>query len=550
MSVAELSDFYFLHDEMFVVPIEGLTPRGIEPEMSCLLRQRRGISEAWVDLFNASFSLYWQRASDLAARDPEHWPPPRLQHCCIVTDPRRVRPYFQPFNNCSWLLYEGDFAPRQSNGAYLFLHMERMGLRRDVTQALLLNLSYWLAREEAEIASFVRACGRSQRPDASGFRALAAAMPWIRQQSVEVFSSSNRLRGETLGLHVPLAEQPKLEALRRNWAAATQRCLDDFRLQHARRGKDRAGELCAWLEGAAPLVLVSGRDGQILWDPEAPQAIRDVRRALGGLGETTAQSLRADLETIDRLSRAFLGSVRDPAALRAVPIDVSQGGLSYLHRERRLIAYNLNEPGMERLRVPAPPYERLMLAARTMHEWGHLAAEAGWVRMSEQRRHELASHMARLQELFEEIHAGLPPHLRELAAPEVDRLRRQHGSLGAGLLQIPLVRMADYQANLLARRYLSRAELETYIRNNVYCLRWTSPPAAFLQRLVRSVFEAQYLELSLVADRRRYLLSSTWFDQDYLHSGTISESQLEELLSLVQRLCAAQEVDDTKLVPR
>jgi hypothetical protein len=122
--------------------------------------------------------------------------------------------------------------------------------------------------------------------------------------------------------------------------------------------------------------------------------------------------------------------------------------------------------------------------------------------------------------------------------------------LGAGLLQIPLVRMADYQANLLARRYLSRAELETYIRNNVYCLRWTSPPAAFLQRLVRSVFEAQYLELSLVADRRRYLLSSTWFDQDYLHSGTISESQLEELLSLVQRLCAAQEVDDTKLVPR
>src|SRR4029077_20269193 len=69
-------------------------------------------------------------------------------------------------------------------------------------------------------------------------------------------------------------------------------------------------------------------------------------------------------------------------ALPAPDADSAQSGYSYLHRERGLIAYNLHEPGMERLRGPALPFARAMLAARTMHEWAHLAVDAGWVRRS------------------------------------------------------------------------------------------------------------------------------------------------------------------------
>lgn len=555
MSLSELAQFYFFHDEMFVVPIEALGPTGMATEMATLLSARRGVSPGWIELFNASFELYWRRSTELSARAPEHWLPPRLQQCCIATAARRVRPYFQPFNSCSWLLYAGDFDPQQSNaelGAYLFLQMERMGLLRDVTKTLLHNLSYWLVQDDSAVAAFAQACERSQRPDAAGFRALAAALPWIRTLHHPKLSPGTVGRSETTiavpgtGLQVPPAEQPKLDALLGQWARAAQRCLDDFHAEYGRRGKDRAGELCAWLREASPLVLVCGRDNQILWDPQTPQQIDPVRRTLGGLGAAAAASLRADLEVIDHHSRVFLEALVDPDRLPDTHPEIAQHGLSYLHRDRRILAYNLHEPGMERLRVPAPPYERLMLGARSMHEWGHLAADAAWVGVRKDRQADFDGVVSTLRELFEEIHRDLSPPLRQLAAPEVERLARQHGSLGEALVRIPLTRLADYQANLVARRFLSRAEMETYIRNNVYCLRWTSRPQAFLQRLARYAFEAQYLQLSLVPEPGAYLLGSTWFAEDYLHSGILKEQQFDELVGLVARLCAAQEVDESR----
>ena len=278
-----LTDYYFAHDEMFVIPIEHLSPAGMSAEFRDLLRQRLALSSGWTELFNASFALYWQRAAELATRAPRYWPPPRLQHCCIVTSGARVRPYFQPFNQCSWLFYDCDFDPAASHvefATYQFFQMERMGLLRDVTETLVRNLSYWVVRSDAEIDAFGAASRTVQRPDAAGFRALAEALVWIRRLHHESLNPPALVAVETplpiphTGLALPRAQQPQLDRLLRRWSTAAQSALDAFHAVHARRGRDPAGALCAWLRAAVPQVLVTGEGGRILWDPNAPELRR------------------------------------------------------------------------------------------------------------------------------------------------------------------------------------------------------------------------------------------------------------------------------------
>jgi hypothetical protein len=551
----QLADFYFVHEEMFVLPIEHLSPQGMSGEYAGWLNERRALPSGWVERFNAAFACAWERASLLEQRAPRHWPPPRLQHCCIITAATRVRPYFQPFNNSAWLLYVSDFDPTHSSlemSAYLFLHMERMGLLRDVTQTLLSNLAYWLILSDAEIADFVAGCAVSNRPDAAGFRALAAALPWIRRLHDDALKPPLIATLEPTdgvphtGLQLPRSSRPRLDGLLRQWSAAAQASLDAFYAAHARRGRDRAGELCSWLRDERPRVVVSGNAGQVLWDPELPGEIASLRRSVGGLGETVAASLRADIELIDRHSRRFCQSLAELQSLPEPHAETTQGGLSYMHLTRKCIAYNLHEPGMERLRVPAPPYERLMLGARTIHEWGHLAADAGWIRVPAQNKDEHDSLVAALAEQFERLVRDAPPAVRRLTAEETERVARRHGSIGGGLAAIPLSRMPDYQANLLARHYLSDAELETYVRNNVYWLSAAGRPAALFQRLARYSYEFQYLRLSRITDPRRYFLSSTWFVSEYCATQVLREEDFAALLELVGRLCDLQQIDETK----
>ncbi|MBI3785713.1 MAG: hypothetical protein HY270_20160 [Deltaproteobacteria bacterium] len=554
----QLADFYFAHDELFVVPIEHLSSSGMSLEFQDCLQERRGIPAAWNDRFNKAFGRYWERAKRLAERDPRRWPPPRLQHCCIITAGARVRPYFQPFNNSAWLLYQSDFDPQKSSlelSAYLFLHMERMGLVRDVTQAVLRNLGYWLVLDDAAVADFAAGCRLSARPDAAGFRAIAEALPWIRNLYDTTLKPPPIVSAEPLsavpltGLLVPRSSQPRLDGLLRRWAHAAQASLDAFHAAYARRGRDHGGELCAWLREAIPQALITGADGRLLWDPAAPGQVDAVRKAVAGIAAEVAGSLRADLDVLDRHSRRFLGSLTDPQGLPPVHCDTTQSGLTYMHRERRSIAYNLLEPDMERLRVPAPPYERWMLGARTIHEWGHLAVDAGWVPVAAARRAERDSLIDALTERFEQIVRDAPPAARGLASNELQRLAARHGSYGRGLAAIPLTRMPDYQANLLARRYLSRNEMETYVRNNIYCLSVNASPAALFQRLARYAYEYQYLLLSAVADARRFFLSSTWFEAEYVGSGILRAGDLDSLLRSVGGLCAVHGVDETKFLP-
>ncbi|MBI1816266.1 MAG: hypothetical protein HYR72_14910 [Deltaproteobacteria bacterium] len=553
--MANLADFYFTHDELFVIPIEHLSPRGMSAAFRTLLLPRVSVSLEWIDMFDDAFATYWARASELAAHAPENWPPPRLQHVCVVTDPTCVRPYFQPFNRCSWLLYASDFDPALSHrefGAYQLLHVERMGLLQAVTPALVRNLSYWLVRSDDEIAQFSAACAHTPRPDAAAFRELAAALPWVRRlrhtslKPPVVISLEPTTAIPQAGLLVPRSLQPKLDALQRQWTAAATRAVDSFRAAHARRGRDRAGELCRWLRDAQPRVLLTTDGGRIVWDPDEPDEIAATRAALGGIDESAAQRIRDDTTIIDERSRQFLGSLAHPDALPAPHRDTAQGGLSYLHLDRKLIAYNLREPAMDRLHAPAPPYERFMLAARTIHEWGHLAADAGWIPVRADRRGAHGELRTQLAAMFDEIVRNAPAATRSLTAHEITRLTAEAGSAGAALAQIPLNRMPDYQANLLARRYLTADELETYIRNNVYSLTREYSVTKLFRRLARYAYEYQYLRFSQITDPLAYFLGSTWFAEEYLQPGSVTAAQLTRLLDTVGALCDCYAIDESK----
>jgi hypothetical protein len=224
---------------------------------------------------------------------------------------------------------------------------------------------------------------------------------------------------------------------------------------------------------------------------------------------------------------------------------IDQHGLTYIHRERKLVAYNLAEPLMQRLREPSVPFERWMLAARTIHEWGHLAVDAGWIDVSPTRRAEFAAVQTELALLFEELVTRAPTALRQHAAPALAELARASGGVGRALVAQCLARMSDWQANLLAQRFLLPEERETYVRNNVRPLLGELDSRHLFQALARYAFEYQYLCFDPARDARRYFLACTWFAEQFLARGVLDQERLERLLDTVGRLCRCHVVDET-----
>jgi hypothetical protein len=274
-----------------------------------------------------------------------------------------------------------------------------------------------------------------------------------------------------------------------------------------------------------------------------------VQVELRGIGQSAAASLRADLEVVASRSRTFLESLAQPEALPAPHPGTEQGGLAYLHETRRMVAYNLREPGMRRLLEPAPPFERLLLGARTVHEWCHLAADAGWVAVPADGVAEYEAVRAELAAVLEEVFAAAPLPLRQGAWPDLARLPGFDGRPGAVLAALPVERMPDWQSNLLASEYLTVGELETYVRTNVRTLRSDAATHGVFSRLVRYAYEFQYLALSRVADPLGWFADSTWFRNDYLAAGVIDELRWRRLVATVRRLCACHVVDRSRFRP-
>jgi hypothetical protein len=289
---------------------------------------------------------------------------------------------------------------------------------------------------------------------------------------------------------------------------------------------------------------------RVVWDPERPTRAGALRRAFEGAPVAAIHDVHRDLTAVDRVTRAFHAAVVIPDALpAAVPANTMQSGYTYLHRERRLVAYDLADPDIERLAGPALPYARLMLAARTAHEWAHLADAAGWVpRVAGDDA--WRTDRQTLADLLETVVQDAPRAVREQTAADVRALAEER-PLGAALVRILVSRLPDYRANLIARHLLAPAERETYVRQNVRTLRAEYAAAARWRLLVRYLFEYQYLQPALgmtaIEDPLAFFVTSTWFDQDFFATGILDERRFVELAATAARLCTSYAVDATRL---
>jgi hypothetical protein len=548
-----LADFYLGDPRLVLVPIEHLTPAGTSRAFADLVRAHRRWSAERVALLDAGFARYWERGDTLARRT-RTWPAPRLRHIAVVADPGMVRPYVQLLNTSAWMLYDCDLDPDRSDPelvAYLLTLGDRLALSGEVATAPLHAAAYWFERTPAETAAFSAAAARSSRPDAAALRAVAVALEWLRELRHETLqpptSSVAQQAIPGTGLVVPRAIAAAPAALVEACAATARTALATFHQAWSRPDRAAVAALTEWLEVAAPRLLVTAAGGRIVWDPETPTRTGALRGALRDAGEVAVAAIHDDLRVIDDRSRAVRAALVAPHALPVTDPDTTQSGYSYLHRTRSLIAYNLHEAGMERLRGPALPYARAMLAARTVHEWAHLVVAAGWVPLvvaADELRTRVEAFVAEVDGAV----AAASPSVRALTATDTAELAASDGSVGRALARIVLDRMPDYRANLVAQRLLTPVELETYVRHNVRALRHEYPPARLWRMLARHLYEYQYLRFSAVDDARTYFLRSTWFDRDYLESGALDETRFDGLAACVAALCDCWAIDASRFV--
>ena len=548
-----LVDYYFGDPRVVLVPIEQLSPSGVSGEFAAAAAVRRGWTAARLTLLSSAVALYWSRTAALSRRT-HTWMPPRLRHIAVVRDALDVHPYAQLLNVSAWTLYDCDLDPDRSHAemaAYLLAHGDRMARTGEVTTAALYNAAWWFERSDAECAAFRAAVAASTRPDAAALRTLAEALPWIR-----------RLRHQTLrpaagGVHraipgsellVPVEDETAPGRLIDQWTTIARQAVDSYASAWRATDSTAVAELLDWLADAAPRVLVTAGAGHVLWDPEHPRACDPLRDAFASAAGAAVRDVHADLVVLDRHTRRFLTSLADPAALPAPAAAVEQHGYTYLHRHRRLLVYNLDEPGIDRRRGPALPFARCMLGARAAHEWAHLAVDAGWVPVAVPPQ-ELARRIAALVERLETAIGAAPAMIQRRTEADLAALAADEGVPAASALaRIVLRRLPDFQANLLAQRYLDEAERETYVRQNIRTLRDEYPPAGLWRLLARSLYEFQYLRFSAVSDRRAFFLRSTWCDADFLDPRVLDGATFDALAGAVAAICECHVVDDSKFL--
>src|SRR6056297_1825029 len=546
-----LIDYCASQPGMLVVPIEVLSDTGLDAHAASAYRDRGWLTEIECERIDAMIAAYCKRAGQLGQASRQ-WFHSRVQHLCLVTNGVRTRPYFQPFHASSWLLYRDDIDEATSSlelSIFLLFQAERQYLQQQVGASLLTNLPYLLILNDDQCSDFIEGCRRSTRPDAAGYRALADAMPWIRELHHESFrppvASRSDHRRLANGLIVTAGQQARLDGLHREWMASIEAVVAAHRASPTAPTPLAGRSLLDWLETESPHRVLTGEQGEVIWSGPG-----SAREALTGMvpqcSPEAEASILADLEVIDRKSRAFLESLTAPDTL-ARPADwMTEGGLSYIHAETLRIAYPLSgDP--DRLRHASPPYERLMLAARTVHEWGHQAAESGWVRVDPQRLDERRSHEEALVSLLDGIVDGLPSAMRPALVAALGRPKSPADTPGRMLLRGLLLRIDDYKANLLARHYLRDEEMDTYVRNNVGSRLLDYAPEHALTHLMRAVYEYQYLELSSIRDPRAWFMDSTWFEALFIAPRIVDEADFDRLAGRIGRICACYSIDADRI---
>lgn len=552
----ELTRLYFAHPQMFLVPIEALGDEGLSPDFATHLESERGLDTAWIELFGRALRAYAARVADLFARAPQSWFPPRRQNVFVVTDPERTRPYYQPFEGSSWMVYASDFDPKRSNleyAVYQLAHAERLGAERQMGRAMALNLGWWLVRTPAEREAFADAARRSPRPDAAAFVALADALPWIAQcyhaelrrpeaQPDEPYAS---IKG--MHLFVQRSRGEDLRALVKTFDEVGGRVAERH-LQRFATEKPVAEPLealCSWLARERPPLRVLEPTGAVLWEADAAETTQ-VRRRLEGVPGSVVSSLHADLEVVGARTRRFLEATRHPDRLPRHVHDVESDGGTYVDPEDRVMVYALRQPGLDSTVEAAPPYHRLLLGARTMHEWGHLAADAGWIGLPDDLRLDHAAACAEVATAYERLLQGASIRFQEAAAAELRAMSIAPDRCGCALTDLTLERTSDYLANLLMRELAPSAETEAYIRANVKT--HVHEPLGPMQQVARYAYEYQYLGLSRMTDPLAYFMQSTWFSDYFIEPGLIREVDFIALLDAVAKVFALHRIDPDHLM--
>ncbi|HXJ36975.1 MAG TPA: hypothetical protein VMS22_23300 [Candidatus Eisenbacteria bacterium] len=523
--------------------------------MAALLGERAGWSPAHVDLFDQAWRLYWERCADLARRT-RTWPAPRRRHVAVVTQPEAVRPYVQLLNTSAWLVYACDVDPTVSHPeflAYVLAVGDRMALTGEVAPAAVHAGAWWLERTDEECAAFSSAAARSTRPDAAAFLAVADALPWLRRLHHETLRTPVLVAPERpvpgTGLLVPASLEEEPVRLVARWRETAERTLARYHASWRRRAPKLVADLCDWLATTRPRLVVTAERGRIVWDPDAPDRLGALRSELKRADAVAAARIRHDLERIASIGERFFAAVVDPSTLPPPAPNTFQTGYTYLYSDRHVIAYNLDEPGMERLQGPALPYEHAMVGARTAHEWAHLADTAGYVRRVAA-PDDWAALRAEFAALIEDTIAQAPAAVRRATAADLAALSDGR-PLGVALGRVLVTRMPDYRANLVARGLMTDVEAETYVRHNVRTLRGEYPPAGMWRLLLRYMFEYQYLQpalgLTRMEDPRAYFVHSTGLVDDFFAPGIVDEARFDALAGVVARLCACYAIDPEKL---
>ena len=296
----------------------------------------------------------------------------------------------------------------------------------------------------------------------------------------------------------------------------------------------------------------------MLWTFTQTQAVGKLRSELKRRNADAVRDIAADLEVVAARTESFL-KVVDEAALPAVG-DLDWGGYASLDPATRRIAYDLDEPTIDRRSGAALPFARLMLGARTMHEWGHLAADAGWVPQGAagaECNARLAAELdAALREAPQVLHLLTADDLDALCHPAPDSAEAGLPVVpglpdpltpGGGLVRLMFSRISDFQANLVAAALIPADEMETYVRYNV---RWRGGeylPEALWRLLIRNLYEFQYLRFACLDDPERYFRNATGIEAELVESRVVSTERLSALLAATTAVCDSFAIDRARV---
>jgi hypothetical protein len=545
---ASLRRLCLAHADVVLVPAEALSASGLDRDFGDLLVEEGRVSEAQSQCLSAGFALYYKRCADLFRRAPLAWFPARATNVLVAAEPRGLLPYVEPFKETSSLLYVSDLDTDPEYVAYLLLHMERLGLMHSVRAAIICNLSYWFDRSADERTAFARAAAKAQRPDAAGFLALAKALRWIdellhdplrppKRQPEEPFIDVNQT-----GLFIPKRLQSKLVNLCDAAESAAHRAMQPTAPAVAGTCPRALDELIGWLEGGRARAIVVGPDKSIVWNPDAAD-ISALRSALADVDPAAVASIHADLRVIDQRSREFLACVRNVESLPRRCAVLESGGGIYVDAERRAIAYELVQPGFDPRSWVAPPYHRLLVGARVVHEWGHVAHAAKMIAVPPERKPAYTEARAALGDCFARTLGRVPARLRSNVDHETAFLASGTGDVAKGLARKTLARVGDYLSNMLCARLLPAEEMQAYVRTNV--THHLEEGLSVVSALARYAYEVHYLGLAGIS--RDYFFSTSRFPDYFIASGIVSEDDANALFDAVGAVLAHYEFDESLL---